>query len=64
MEGSSQTDPFISAGLASFGIEADEVDLAVMGAMHQIFWPATRDLLAFDTSELEPELNPDLSREP
>jgi hypothetical protein len=64
MEASAQSDGFVQAGLASFGIEADEVDLAVMGAMHQLFWPAILELLALDTSEVEVELCPDLSQEP
>jgi hypothetical protein len=64
MEASAQSDGFILAGLAAFGIEADEIDLAVMGAMHQLFWPAMLDLLALDTSEVEVELCPDPSRAP
>jgi hypothetical protein len=64
MEASTQPDGFILAGLTSFGIEADEVDLAVMGALHQLFWPAILELLALDTSGVEVELCPDLSRAP
>jgi hypothetical protein len=64
MDASDQADRFIPAGLASFGIEADEVDLAVMNAAHQMFWPAILDLLSRDFSGLEPERNPDLSRAP
>ena len=32
-------DDFIAGGLASLGIEADEIELAVIGAAHQLFWP-------------------------
>ncbi len=64
MEASDRADEFIPAGLASLGIEADEVDLAVMAALHGIFWPPLRQLLALDTRGLEPERNPDLSRAP
>ena len=64
MEAPARPDRFIAAGLASFGIEADEVDLAVMGAMHQLFWPATQELLALDTADVEVERCPDLSRAP
>ncbi|HWM62864.1 MAG TPA: hypothetical protein VNP96_02620 [Solirubrobacterales bacterium] len=64
MEASDRSDDFIPAGLASLGVEADEVDLAVMGAVHQIFWPPILELLALDTSEVVPERNPDLSRAP
>lgn len=64
MEGSPQADDFVPAGLASLGIEADETDLAVMSVVHQLFWPPTLQLLALDTSEVEPERNPDLSKAP
>lgn len=57
-------DEFIPAGLASMGIEADEVDLAVIAAIHGIFWPAILELLALDTSEAAPERFPDLSKAP
>ncbi|MGA8746909.1 MAG: hypothetical protein WB507_13750 [Solirubrobacterales bacterium] len=64
MEASNRADDFISAGLASLGIIPDEVDLAVMAAAHQLFWPPIRDLLALDTSGFEAERCPDLSRPP
>jgi hypothetical protein len=57
-------DEFIPAGLAALGIEADEVDLAVMSVAHQMFWPAIGELLALDTSGVTPERAPDLSRAP
>jgi hypothetical protein len=64
MERSANAEDFIPAGLASLGIEADEVDLAVMSAVHQLFWPAILELLALDLEGLEPERCPDLSRAP
>lgn len=64
MSAPDQAEQFIPAGLASLGIEADEVDLAVMNAAHGMFWPAIRDLLSLDLGELEPERNPDLSKAP
>jgi hypothetical protein len=64
MEASNHTDDFIPAGLASFGIEADEVELAVIGAAHAMFWPAILDLLELDTSAVAPERHPDLSGPP
>ncbi len=64
MEGADKAEEFIPAGLASLGIEADEVDLAVMNAAHRMFWPAIRELLSLDTSEIEPERQPDLSKAP
>lgn len=64
MEASNPADDFIPAGLASLGIEADEVDLAVMGAAHEMFWPPILDLLALDVGATAPERNPDLSQPP
>ncbi|MEX0973343.1 MAG: hypothetical protein WDZ46_08830 [Solirubrobacterales bacterium] len=64
MEGATQAEQFIPAGLAALGIEADEVDLAVIGAVHQLLWPPIVELLAFDTAGLEPERCPDLSKAP
>jgi hypothetical protein len=64
MEASTSANDFIPAGLASLGIEADEVDLAVMGAVHQLLWPPILELLALDTEDVVPERFPDLSRAP
>jgi hypothetical protein len=64
MEPSSSPDEFISAGLAAYGIEADEVELAVIGAAHQTFWPPILELLALDTSQIPAEPAPDLSKPP
>lgn len=64
MDGATPADDFISAGLASLGIEADEVDLAVMGAVHGLLWPPLLELLALDTEGVEPERCPDLSKAP
>lgn len=64
MEVSNRADDFIPAGLASFGIEADEVDLAVIGAAHGMFWPAILELLELDASTVVAERAPDLSRPP
>jgi hypothetical protein len=64
MAGPDRAEQFIPAGLASLGIEADEIDLAVMNAAHGMFWPSIRDLLAIDLGRLEPEPGQDLSRAP
>jgi hypothetical protein len=64
MEGANAPDQFIRAGLAAMGIEVDEIDLAVIAATHEVFWPAILDLLSLDTADLEPELFPDLSQAP
>jgi hypothetical protein len=64
MEASDRSDEFIPAGLAAFGIEADEIELAVIGAAHQTFWPPILELLQLDTSEVPAERAPDLSQAP
>lgn len=64
METPDRAEQFIPAGLASLQIEADEIELAVMNAAHQMFWPAIRDLLLLDLGLLEPERSQDLSRAP
>lgn len=64
MEASNHADEFIPAALAAYGIEADEVELAVMRAAHEMFWPPILELLALDTGAVPPERNPDLSQAP
>jgi hypothetical protein len=64
MEASDRADDFIDGGLASLGIEADEIERAVIGAAHQLFWPGILELLSLDLGELEPEHNADLSKAP
>jgi hypothetical protein len=64
METGDRAEDFVPAGLASLGIDADEIELAVMNAAHAMFWPPIRDLLSRDLGELEPERDPDLSRAP
>lgn len=64
MEGPSNPDDFIATGLAAYGIEADEIELAVIRAAHQTFWPPILDLLALDTSQIQAERDPDLSQAP
>ena len=64
MEPLNSADEFIPAGLAAYGIEADEIELAVIQAAHQTFWPPILELLALDTSEVPAERHPDLSQPP
>ncbi len=64
MDSSPRAEDFVPAGLASFGIEADETDLAVLGAIHQIFWPPILELLDLDLGDVKPEDHLDLSRAP
>jgi hypothetical protein len=64
MEASNRSDDVIAAGLDSFGVEADEVEMAVIGAARELFWPAILELLELDTSAVSPEAAADLSRAP
>lgn len=64
MEASNQADDFIAAGLAAYGIEADEIELAVIRAAHEMFWPPILQLLEMDTGAVAAEPAPDLSRAP
>jgi hypothetical protein len=64
MEASENADEFIAAGLAAYGIEADEIDLAVIRAAHGLFWPPILELLEFDTTQIPVEPAPDLSQAP
>jgi len=64
MEASNQPDDFIGAGLAAYGIEADEIELAVIRAAHEMFWPPILELLAMDTSAVATEPSLDLSQAP
>jgi hypothetical protein len=57
-------DAFVPDGLASLGIEVDEVEMAVMRATHELYWPAIAGLLEVDFSGVEPETAADLSRAP
>jgi hypothetical protein len=58
------SDDYLATGLAELGIEADEIDLAVARASHELFWPAIIELLALDLGDLEHEPCPDLSKAP
>jgi hypothetical protein len=64
MEAFNSADEFIAAGLAAYGIEADEVDLAVIRAAHGLFWPPILELLELDTTPIPFEPAPDLSQAP
>ena len=64
MEASNRVEDFVPAGLASLGIEADEIELAVIAAAHAMFWPAILQLFELDTGGSVPELGADLSRPP
>lgn len=64
MESSDTAADFVSVGLAAYGIEADEIELAVMTAAHATFWPPILELFDFDAGGVAAERSPDLSRPP
>ena len=64
MEGAAAPHDFVAVGLASLGVEADELELAIMRAAHELYWPAIHGLLALDLSDAAPEADQDLSRAP
>lgn len=64
MEASPSSDEFIPAALAAYGVEADEIELAVMRAAHETLWPPILELLELDTGAAPAERNPDLSKPP
>ncbi|HEX5526025.1 MAG TPA: hypothetical protein VFX44_02370 [Solirubrobacterales bacterium] len=64
MEASNSADDFVANAIAAYGIEADEIELAVMRAAHEMFWPPILELLDLDTSAVPPERAPDLSKAP
>jgi hypothetical protein len=64
MEASNSADDFIPAALVAFGVEADEIELAVMRVAHETFWPPILELLSLDTGGVAPEPDPDLSQAP
>jgi hypothetical protein len=64
MDPAERADEFIDGGLASLGIEVDEVERAVIGGAHQLFWPEILELISRDIGEVEPERDLDLSAAP
>ena len=64
MEASNQAGDFVAAALAAYGVEADEIELAVMRAAHETFWPPILELLELDTGARATERDPDLSQAP
>ena len=64
MQASDGFEDFVPAGLASLGIEADEPELAIMRAAHEVYWPAMGALLSLDLGAVPVERDEDLSRAP
>jgi hypothetical protein len=54
----------IRASLARYGVEADDVDIAVMRVAEQVYGPQRDALMAADLSGLAPEHGLDPSRSP
>jgi hypothetical protein len=61
---SDTSENFVPAGLASLGIEADEIEMAVMNAAHSVYWPGVRELLSADLQAVAPEPLQDVSGPP
>jgi hypothetical protein len=55
---------YVEGGLATAGIEADEIELAVIKAAWHAFRVQTDELWAADLKGIEPEMDQDLSRPP
>jgi hypothetical protein len=64
MEATDRAEEFVAAGLASLGIETDEVEMAVATSAHRLFWEPVLELLAIETDSVVPERDLDLSRAP
>jgi hypothetical protein len=64
MEAQNSPGDFLVTGLETFGVEADEIELAVMRAAHEMFWPPILELLGLDTSGAPAEHAPDLAQAP
>ena len=63
MEPNPDLQNYLDGALASFGIEADEVERAVMAGVWNIWEPGLRELLEHELSGAI-EDHPDLSRAP
>lgn len=64
MQASDGFEDFVPAGLASLGIEADEQELRIMRAAHDLYWPAISVLLSLDLGAVPVEPHEDLSQPP
>jgi hypothetical protein len=64
MEAGSAFQRYLDSGLESFGIEADEIERAVMAGVWSIWEPGMNLLRDTDLDGVEQELNADLSSPP
>jgi hypothetical protein len=55
---------YLQGALEIYGIEADEVERAVMTGVWEIYEPGMNALGEADLSAVKPEIAPDLSRPP
>lgn len=55
---------YMEGALASFGIEADDTERAVMAGVWTLYRPGLERLLTADLSSVEAERDPDPSRAP
>jgi hypothetical protein len=54
----------VRLGLAQYGVEVSDAELAVIRAFEQTYGPQRDALLAADLSDIEPELGLDPSKAP
>jgi hypothetical protein len=64
MEGESAFQSYLNGALATFGVDADEDERAVMMGVWAIYEPGMELLRDADLDGIEPELHPDLSKPP
>ena len=64
MDPDSAFQSYMEGALASLGIEADEVERAVMSGVWSIYREGIALLLTADLSGIDPESHPDLSQPP
>jgi hypothetical protein len=64
MEAVPPLQPYLEAALEAFGIEADEVERAVMAGVWSVYEPGMELLRTADLDGGEHELRADLSRPP
>lgn len=63
MEPNPDLQSYLDGALATYGIEADQVERAVMDAVWAIYEPGLTELLEHELSDAHEE-NPDLSQAP
>ena len=64
MDPAEQFETFVRLSLGRYGIEVDEVDLAVMRVAEEVYGPGRDAMMAADLSGIAPEHDLDPSRAP